>query len=713
MKRLDAAASLITRFAIYSGIALLLVVGSIHYYSYLDSKRHVRNSLIEITESKLSSIARLSANYITYFEHELLQKMEASVEQEKGVAYVIIRDARGMPYSEGKKQPSKNIEEFTRAIQSGDKTLGTVTIGMDTTAFQKHVKHMMINTATSMFLIIIFLGALLFLFFRAQVVASIKRIQIQAELLARNILRAAGEGIIGLDLNGKHTFVNPAAAKMLGYTEEELIGKESHPIWHHSKPDGTPYPQEDCPIHGALRDGKTLHSDNEFFWKKNGSCFPIEFTSTPVFDDGSLTGIVLTFLDITERKKLLEKLKKSHEDLEKRVEVRTKELSAAKEEAEAANQAKSDFLANMSHEIRTPMNGVIGMTHLALETELNDEQREYLETIGESADRLLNVINDILDFSKIEAQKLDIESASFKLRQTIENTVNSISIKAKEKNIELLCQIMPEVPDDLIGDTRRISQIIINLIGNSIKFTEKGEIILRVSLEEDQEDEVQLHFSVSDTGIGIAEDIQENIFSAFSQADTSASRNFEGTGLGLSISSKLVELMDGRIWLESEINKGSVFHFILPLRLQKDKESKIDADDNKAKQQIKETQKLTILLAEDNIVNQRVASMLLEKEGHTVVLANNGKEAVAAYEKNSFDLVLMDIQMPEMDGFEATAAIREKESNEHTLIIALTAHAVKGYREQCLSAGMDDYLSKPIKIKELQEKLADIGGNAA
>jgi len=375
--------------------------------------------------------------------------------------------------------------------------------------------------------------------------------------------------------------------------------------------------------------------------------------------------------------------------------------AALKLAAEAASRAKSEFLAHMSHEVRTPLNGICGMTALLLDSPLGEEQRSHLGMVKQSADTLLTIINDILDLAKIEAGKLSLDSTRFLLRETVERAVALLAHAARRKGLEFECRVAADAPVALEGDPVRLRQVLLNLVGNALKFTSGGFIRVEVKVESREAARVQLQFSVSDSGAGIPTERMATIFDPFEQADSSISRSYGGTGLGLTISARLAGLMGGRIWAESVLGAGSTFHFTATFNVASAAaaaEPQAPAEAPRA-----EARSLRILVAEDNAINRKLACKILERRGHVVAVAQNGREALEAVQTATFDLVLMDVQMPEMDGIEATRRIRawERPARRRTMIAAMTALAMPEDRERCLKAGMDSYVTKPLQIAQL------------
>jgi len=515
---------------------------------------------------------------------------------------------------------------------------------------------------------------------RKQTEETLRRNEARHSSMVSNISDVIG--IIGVD--GFMKYKSPNIEKWFGWQPQDLVGTDG---WLTVHPDDLERIQKEFVT--LLERDNSVTTVEYRYRCKDGSYKLIELTATNLVNDPTIGGVLLNYYDLTERKRA--------ED----------EIRRAKDAAEAANRAKSEFLANMSHEIRTPLNGVIGNAQLLEMTEPTAEQKEYLSAIMLSGSNLLSLINDILDLSKIEAEKVVLEQADFSLRGCFNDVVRTQRSRIGNKGLSLKLQIPNEVPDALVGDELRVKQILLNLLGNAIKFTQKGGITLSAAVKEHDSRKALIELTVTDTGIGIPKAVADDIFKPFVQGDSSTTRKYGGSGLGLAISRRLAELMGGSISVESTEGAGSTFRVLLPFTVIHQVAQEQGMSAAEAPTAPWAGAPLKVLLVEDNAINWQFGIALLKKMGHAVTLAENGMEALAALEAEAFDLVLMDIQMPVMDGQEALAVLRERErgAGAHVPVIALTAHALKGQEAKFLAAGFDGYVSKPLEVKKLVEEM--------
>ncbi|MEC4672766.1 MAG: ATP-binding protein, partial [Nitrospirota bacterium] len=501
----------------------------------------------------------------------------------------------------------------------------------------------------------------------------------------RLILDSAGEGIYGIDSEGITTFINHAAASMTGWETEELLGKPQHALTHHTRPNGEPYVREECPIYETFKEGVFKHVDDEVFWRKDGTSFPVEYTSTPIWEVGKLVGAVITFQDRTDRK------------------IAEEEMHKAKEAAEKANRAKSDFLASMSHELRTPLNGILGYAQiLTRDKTLTESQKTGVEVMQRSGEHLLTLINDILDLSKIEASKLEIQVGVFHLGQFLEDIAHMMSVRAEQKGITFSYTPSSTVFGNVKGDDIRLRQVLLNLLGNAVKFTNQGTVALTVDYDHSESEETLIQFKIKDSGIGIKPEKLGEIFKPFHQV-SDRYQQVEGTGLGLAICKKLVNLMGGDLQVNSIPEKGSTFWFTIHLPTAEEAELPPPSRFGTIIRLRGEPKR--ILIADDKWQNRMVILNLLTPLGFVVTEAADGQEALTKASQSHPQAIIMDLLMPGMDGFEATRQLRQFPEFQNIPIIASSASVFDFNRQDAIKAGCTDFLPKPVRAEDLFAKL--------
>ncbi|MBK1732565.1 response regulator [Thiococcus pfennigii] len=544
----------------------------------------------------------------------------------------------------------------------------------------------------------------------------------ESEARSRLLLESTGEGIYGVDAEGACIFCNPAAVRMLGYASPEaLIGRNMHETTHHAHADGRPYAADCCKASRTYREGIPARVDDEVFWRADGSAFPVEYHSNPIHDDGRLVGAVVTFSDISARKEAEAALRAAHASLAEeraqlaeRVRHRTRELDRANVELARTAQAKDEFLAAMSHELRTPLTSILGLSETmgdGLLGPLSERQRKAVHMIHENGSHLLELINDVLDMSRVASGRMTLRWDQVPVAQLCDASLRLIAPAAKRKGLAVSLEIDPRVR--LVrGDSRRLKQMLVNLLGNAVKFTPAGGAIgLDVTADPERR---ELHLGVWDTGVGIPQEQFERLFQPFVQLDGRAARQYDGTGLGLALASGMAELHEGRIDVQSRVGEGSRFEIALPWDPTAQQAEALppepapgDAAGTPAR-----ARPPRVLIVDDNEGNLEMLAVYLRTKGCEVVTAGSGETAIAEARERFPDVILMDVQMPGMDGLETTRRLRRDRDLRRTPIVALTALAMPGDREQCLEAGMDDYLTKPIGLKELHGTVLHWAGRA-